>query len=83
MSNTDTILFIVATSLLSLVFLAWIILTIAAVKLINSLRRMVEKAEEVVDSVETATEIFKDTEGRLALFKLIRNIIKLAKKRSK
>jgi hypothetical protein len=50
------------------------------VKLVSSLRRVVEKAEEVVDSVESAAEVFKDTQGKLALIKVVRNIIKLVSK---
>ncbi len=46
-------------------------------KLLASVRRVVDKAEGVVESVESAAEILKDTGGRLAFFKLIRNIIKL------
>jgi uncharacterized protein (UPF0335 family) len=57
---------------------------LGVIKLISSLRRVAEKAEEVVDTVEeSAAEILRDTEGKLAFFKLIRNIIKVAKKHKK
>jgi len=82
MTTTDTVLVIILTSLLSIWLLLGIALSVVLVKLVNSVRRVVEKAEGVVDSVESAAEIFKDTQGRLAFIKLIRNIIKLAKKRS-
>jgi hypothetical protein len=49
-------------------------------KLVSSIKHIVLKAEGVVDSVESAADIFKDTQGRLALFKLVRNIIKLAQR---
>jgi uncharacterized protein (UPF0335 family) len=52
-------------------------------KILVIVRRIVEKAEEVADSVESAAEVFRDTQGRLALFKLVRNIIRMAQKRSK
>jgi hypothetical protein len=83
MSTTDTVLVIILTCLLGLWLLVGIVLSIVLVKLVNSVRRVVEKAEGVVDSVESAAEIFRDTQGRLAFIKLIRNIIKVAKKRSK
>jgi hypothetical protein len=50
---------------------------VVVLKLISSLRQMVERAEEAVESVESAAEILKDTSGRLALFKLLRNVMKL------
>lgn len=83
MTTTDTVLLIIVTTLLSLLLLAAIVLTVVLVKLAASVRRVVAKAENVVDSVESAAEVFKDTQGRLAFIKLIRNIIKLAQRRHK
>lgn len=82
MSTTDTILVIILTSLLSLFFIMCIVLTVGLVKLVNGVRRVVEKAESLVDSVEEAAEVFRDTQGKLAIVKLVRNIVKLAQKRS-
>jgi hypothetical protein len=50
---------------------------VAVLKLVQSIREVVLKAEEVVDSVESAAEVLKDTSGRLAFFKLVRNIMKM------
>ena len=83
MTTTDTVLLIILTSLLSLFFILCIALVIGLLKLLSSVKRVVAKAEEVVDSVESAAEVLKDTQGRLAFFKLVRNIIKIAKKRSR
>jgi uncharacterized protein (UPF0335 family) len=60
-----------------------IALVAGLLKLVSSIRRVVEKAEDVVDSVESAAEVFKDAQGRMAVFKLIRNIIKVAKRSRK
>ncbi len=83
MNTTDTVLLIILTSLLSLFFILCIALIIAALKVLTSVKRVVAKAEGVVDSVESAAEVLKDTGGRLAFFKLVRNIIKIANKRGK
>lgn len=80
MTTTDTVLLYIITIVLSIFFLVGIAVLIAILKLIKSVKRVVLRAEDVIDSVESATEIFKNTEGRLALFKLIRNIIKVTKK---
>lgn len=83
MTTTDTVLLIVLTSLLSVFFILCIALVICLLKLLADVRRVVDKAEEVVGSVESAAEVFKDTQGRLAFFKLVRNIVKLMQKRSR
>lgn len=82
MTTTETVLAIILTGLLSLFFALCIAAMIVVLKLLASVRRVVAKAENVVDSVESAAEVLRDTQGRLAFFKLVRNIIKLVKKRS-
>jgi hypothetical protein len=83
MTTTDTVLLIILTSLLSVFFILCIALVVCLLKFLANVRRVVERAEEVVGSVESAAEIFKDTQGRLAFFKLVRNIVKLMQKGSR
>jgi hypothetical protein len=80
MTTTDTVLLIVLTSLLSIFTLLGIALMIIAINAMQSVKRVIAKAEDVVDSAEAVTDVFKDAQGRMALFKLIRNIFKLANK---
>ena len=80
MTTTDQVLLIVVAALLSIFLLLCISVMIGVLKLIKVLREMVAKAEEVVDSVESAAEVLRDTSGPLALFKLIRNIMKATQK---
>ena len=83
MSTTDTVLVIILTSLLSIFFVLCIAVMVLVVKLLTSVRRVVMKAEDVVDSVESAAEVLRDTQGRLAFFKLVRNIVKLVQRSRK
>lgn len=80
MDTTNQVLLIVVTVLLSIFITVCIAVTVGILKLVSALRELVEKAEGVVDSVESAAEVFKDTTGKLALFKVIRNIIKMVNK---
>ena len=80
MSTTDTTLLIILTSLLSVFFILLIALVIVALKIAASVKRVVGKAEDVVESVESATEVLKDAQGRMAFFKLVRNIVKLVRR---
>jgi len=77
MPTVDQVLIIIVSVLLSIFILLCISVTVAILKLVGSLRQIVERAEEAVESVESAAEILKDTSGRLAFFKLIRNIMKM------
>lgn len=80
MTTTDQVLLIVVTALLSIFLIICISVLVGVLKLIKSLREVVAKAEEVADSVESAAEVLRDTSGPLALFKLIRNIMKATQK---
>ena len=83
MTTTDQVLVIILITLLSIFFIMCIVAVTALVKLINATRQVVSKAEDVIDSVESAAEVFKNTQGKLAIFKLINNIIKMTYKGKK
>ena len=82
-TTTDSVFLIILTCLLSLYTVLGIVLMVMAIKLVGQVKKVVAKAEDVVDSVESAAEVFKDTSGRLAFFKLVRNIIKLVQNKEK
>lgn len=83
MTTTQEVLIIVLTVLLSVFFILCIALVVGLLQLLASVKRVAAKAEDVVDSVESAAEVLKDTQGRLAFFKLVGNIIKLTQKGNK
>jgi hypothetical protein len=80
MEQAQTILVIIVSSLLSLALLLGIIVLVMAIRLAKTVRRVVEKAEQVIQSAEAATEVLKNAGGPLAMLKIIRNIMKLADK---
>jgi hypothetical protein len=82
-TTTDSVFLIILTCLLSLFTLLGIVLLIVVIKLVGQVKRVVVKAEGVVDSVESAAEVIKDTQGKLAVFKLVRNIVKLVQRSRK
>jgi hypothetical protein len=83
MNTTDTVLLIIVTALLSIFIIMCIAVVAGILKLLTVVKRVVEKAETVAESVESAAEILRDTQGRLALFKLVRNIIKVVQRSRK
>ncbi len=83
MSTTDTVLAIILTSLLSIFFIMLIAVVVSVLKLLSNIKRVVARAESVIDSVESVTEVMKDTNGKMAMFKLVRNIMKLVQRNRK
>lgn len=83
MTTTETTLVIILVVLLSIFFTLCIAVMVAVFTLIQSLKRVAAKAEDVVDSVESAAEVFTATTGKLTLMKMVSNIIKLTTDRSK
>jgi len=80
MENAQSILVIIVSALLSLFLILGIIMLVFAIKLVKTVRTVVKKAEQVIDSAEAATEMLKNAGGPLAVLKVIRNIMKMADK---
>jgi len=51
------------------------------VKILHTVRRVANRAEEVVDSVESAADVLKNAGGKLALFKVLKNVIDLTQRK--
>jgi hypothetical protein len=75
MENAQSVLVIIVSSLLSIVLVMSIILLVVGIKLVKAVRKVVLKAEHVIDSAEATTDILKNAGGPLAVFKIIRNIV--------
>lgn len=83
MNTAESILVIITSSVLALFLLVAIIATIYAIKVVKQVRRVVAKAEEVVDTAEAAAEAVRQANGPLAMFKLVKNIVTLVNKYQK
>ncbi len=87
MDTTDHVVLIILTSLLSIFFIICIVAIVLVVKLIGMAKQIVHRADEVLASVESATDtaanVFKQTSNRKAAFSLIKTIYKLSQKGKK
>jgi len=81
MTTTDTVLLIIVACLLSLFFILSSVVVVLLIRVLMSVRRVVSRAENVVDSVEAAADVLKDAGGNLAVFKLIKNIVDLVQRK--
>lgn len=77
----DHTLLIVLTVLLSLFFLLGCIAAVTVIRILMSVKRVVARAEQVVDSVEAAADVLKDAGGKMAVFKLLKNIIDVTQRK--
>ena len=80
MEHAQSILVIIVSSLLSLALLLGIVILVMVIRLVKTVRRVVEKAEHVIQSAEAATDVLKNAGGPLAVLKIVRNIMKMADK---
>ncbi len=69
------ILVVILSIALAILLIASIFLVVVLVKLVNQLRVVSQKAEEIVNDVETVSGFFRKTAGPVAITSLISNIV--------
>ena len=83
MQYAESILVIIVSSVLVLFLITSIVVLVLIAKLVNVMRRVVDRAEEVVETAGEAAEMLRNASGPLALFKLLRNIMRAVDKARK
>jgi hypothetical protein len=83
MDTATQILVIIVSSLLSLMLLLAIVLIVVVLRFVARVRRIVEKAEHVIDNAESAATMFTRAAGPIGLLKTIANIIDSVNKHRK
>ena len=74
MTSTQETLTIILAVELAVFFLLLIITAVMGLKVASAVKRVADKAENVIDSVESAAEVLRDAKGKMAFFKLLNNI---------
>jgi cell division septal protein FtsQ len=80
MGTTFDILVIVLSVLLGLFLILSITVIIFILRLVSSIRHIVAKGEQVVDSAEAAAEMFKKAAGPLGMLRTLSNIVETVAK---
>jgi len=83
MNTTFDVLVIVLGCLLGLFLLLSIIASVLAIKVIGSIKRVVAKGEQVIDSAEAAADMFKRTAGPINAIKTIAHLVETLAKHKK
>lgn len=69
------ILVIILSTFLAIFLLLAIVVLVGIIKLVKQVRHITEKAEEVIDNVEQASELFKKSASTLTFTNLVSNIV--------
>lgn len=78
-TSQDLLVIILSTALAVLLALA-IAIAVLVIKLLQSIKRITEKAEHVIETAEQVGEAFSNASGSLALFRIVRNIAEIVSK---
>jgi hypothetical protein len=80
MNTTFDVLVIVLSCLLGLFLILSIIVTILILKIVGSVKRLVAKGEEVIDSAEAAAAMIKKASGPIGAIRTITSLIETVAK---
>ncbi|MGI0133749.1 MAG: hypothetical protein ACREBW_02165 [Candidatus Micrarchaeaceae archaeon] len=83
MYNAESVLVIILSTTLSLFLIVGVVVLVLIAKLLQAVRRIVEKAEQVVETAGEAAEMLRNASGPLAFFKVIGNIVRAVDKMHK
>lgn len=75
MENAEQILVVILASALALFLILAIIATVKIIQILNHLKSITEKAEQIADKAEAVSEFFAKTAGPSALVKLFANVV--------
>lgn len=81
--NAESVLVIITSAALTLFLIAGIVVLVLLARLLKAVRRIVERAEQLVTTAGEAAEMLKNASGPLAFFKLLRNVMKAVDKMHK
>ena len=83
MQNAESILVIIVSTTLTLFLIIAIVVLVMIARLVQALRHIVEEAEKVVETAGEAADMLRNASGPLALFKVMRNVMKAVDKARK
>lgn len=75
MNTASEVLVIIVSSILAIFLVVLIICLIYAIKILKTVRRITDRAENVAGSVEAAASAFERTASPLAILRIVGNII--------
>ncbi|MET1033056.1 MAG: hypothetical protein ABWX94_00990 [Candidatus Saccharimonadales bacterium] len=75
LSTAQQILVIILASALAIFLVLSIVAAVMVVRLLAMLRMVANKAEHIIESVESVGDVFRKTAGPLGVFRFVRSIV--------
>jgi cell division protein FtsL len=82
-STTEQMLLIILSATLAILLVLSIVAMVKAVQILNIVKRITQKAEQIADKAELATDFFSNTSATVAIGKLLSNIFNASKSNKK
>ena len=73
--SSASVLVILVSSLLAIFLLLSIVIAAYTIKVLQHIKRITEKAEQIADKADSVTSFFQQTAGPAAIAKLVSNVI--------
>lgn len=83
MDTSQEILVIILSTALAVLLILAIAIAVMAIKLLQTVRRITDKAEHVIQTAENVGEAFSNATGSLAFVRVLRNVSKMVSKRAR
>jgi len=75
LSTAQQILVVVLASALAIFLILSIVAVVLVIRLLATLRMVANKAEHIVESVESVGDVFKRTAGSFGIYRFLRGIV--------
>lgn len=83
MNTAEQIILIILAGALAIFLVMAIYLMVQILRLVKVINQTAEKAQEFIDSAETAAETIKNAAGQLSLLKFVHSVVDMVTKRKK
>jgi uncharacterized membrane protein (UPF0182 family) len=83
MNTAEQILVVILASALAVFLTLAIVIAVQVIRLMKTLNRISERAEQFVDSAEKTAEAVKSAVGQLSVMRFMQNIVEMVHKKSK
>lgn len=80
METSQEILVIILSTALAVLLVLAIVIAALVIKLLQTIKRITDKAEHVIETAEQVGEAFSSATGSLALFRVVRNVADMVAK---
>lgn len=83
MENAEQILVVILSGALALFLILGITVLVKVIQILNHIKHLTEKAEQIADKAEAVSEFFQASAGPAAIAKLVGNIVSTMNSKSK